>query len=127
MTYLTIICDIKGSRFLKDREIAQYKLIETLKETNKVFVSDIVCPFIITVGDEWQGLLNYPCNYDAILSFFHDKLKDIDFYCGMGVGDVSIHNFELTVNQLDGQSFHLAREAIKLAKENKYNIVILQQ
>lgn len=127
MTYLTIICDIKGSRFLKDREITQYKLIETLKETNKIFVSDIVCPFIITVGDEWQGLLNYPCNHDAILSFFHDKLKDIDFYCGMGVGDVSIHNFELTVNQLDGQSFHLAREAIKLAKQNKYNIVILQQ
>lgn len=126
MAYLTMICDIKGSRLLKDREIIQYRLIEMLKETNKIFAPSIADSFIITIGDEWQGLLNYPCSYDAILSFFHSKLEDIDFYCGMGIGDISIHNFELTVNQLDGHSFHLAREAIKIAKESKYNVVILQ-
>ena len=126
MKYLTIICDIKNSRLLEDRESVQYKLIQILKDANKLFASTLAVPFIITIGDEWQGLLNYPCDYDVILNFFHENLGDISFYCGMGLGEVSIHNFELTVNQLDGPSFYLARDAIKLAKQHNYSLVIIE-
>ena len=126
MRYLTIICDIKNSRLIEDRESVQYKLIQILKDANKLFASALAVPFIITIGDEWQGLLNYPCDYDVVINFFHEKLEEINFYCGMGIGEVSIHNFELTVNQLDGPSFYLARDAIKLAKQHNYNLVIIQ-
>lgn len=126
MQYMTMICDIKKSRLLKDRETVQYKLIETLKCANKHFASSIASPFIIILGDEWQGLLNYPCNYLAILAYFHENLQDIDFYCGIGIGEIAIHNFELTVNQLDGPSFYKARKAIKIAKQNNYSVVSIQ-
>lgn len=126
MLYLTMICDIKNSKQLKNRETVQYKLIETLKAANSMYKAEIASPFLITLGDEWQGLLRYPCNYPVILDFFRKSLDDVDFYCGIGVGEVSIHNFELTVNQLDGPSFYKARDAIKIAKQNNYSIVYIQ-
>lgn len=126
MEYLTMICDIKNSKKLKNREAVQYKLIETLKNVNSSFKSYIASPFLITLGDEWQGLLKYPCDYLAILNYFKKNLEEINFYCGIGVGEIAIHNFELTVNQLDGSSFYKARKAIKIAKQHNYSIVYIQ-
>ena len=51
-----MICDLKKSRKLINREKVQYQLIDMLKETNEIFQSIIVVPFIITIGDEWEGL-----------------------------------------------------------------------
>ena len=83
MQYMTMICDIKNSRYIKNREAVQYRLIGALKSANENFSSSIASPFIIIVGDEWQGLLNYPCNYSEILEFFRKNLQNIDFYCGI--------------------------------------------
>lgn len=121
-----MICDMKKSSSLENREEVQYKLIEMLKDTNNRFSSSIAVPFIITLGDEWQGLLKYPCDYLSLLDYFHKTLDMIEFYCGIGIGPVSIHNFELTVNQLDGPSFHKARRAIRLAKRFNYSLVMIQ-
>lgn len=126
MEYTTIICDIKNSKQLKDREAVQYQLIDMLKEANKQFSTIIISPFIITLGDEWQGLLCSPCNYFDVLMFFHKKIRTIEFYSGIGIGEVTIHNFELTVNQLDGPSFYKARRALKIAKRFGYSQVLIQ-
>lgn len=123
---MTMICDIKSSRKIKNREDAQYRLIATLKEANDTFVNQLAVPFIIVLGDEWEGLLKFPCNYNDIIDFFHQKMVDIDFYCGLGIGAVSISNFEMTVNQLDGPSFYKARKAINIAKANNYKVVLIQ-
>lgn len=119
-----MICDLKKSRSLPNREKVQYQIIDMLKETNEIFVPSIVVPFIITIGDEWEGLLKHDCNYIEILNFFHQKLGLIDFHCGIGFGSISITNFELTVNQLDGPSFHLAREAISEAKKQNTSLIL---
>lgn len=126
MDFMTIICDIKDSSSLENREEVQYKIIGMLKDANNRFSSSIADSFIITIGDEWQGLLYYPCNHIPILDYFHKSLGNIDFYCGIGIGPVSVHNFELTVNQLDGPSFHKARRAIRLAKRFNYSTIIIQ-
>lgn len=125
MIYCTMICDIKGSKKIKNREELQYKVIDILKQVNEIYKDVIVSPFIITIGDEWQGLLQYPCDYFEIIDFFKKNIPDIKFYTGIGIGDVSIQNFELTVNQLDGPSFYRAREAIKLTKSTNSPLVIL--
>lgn len=126
MDYLTMICDIKNSRKLENREEVQYRIIDMLKSANQKFASYIAAPFIITVGDEWQGLLKDTQKYNTILSYFHECLREVDFYCGIGIGDIVIHNFELTVNQLDGPSFHKARKAIKLAKRLQCSLLLIQ-
>lgn len=125
--FVTIICDIKNSRLLENRHDFQLYLIDVLKECNTLFKDYIVAPFIITLGDEWQGLLKENSPYLEILDFFKSKLpSNVKFYTGIGIGEITIHNFELTVNQLDGPSFHLARKAIKYAKRNQCSLVVIQ-
>lgn len=126
MEYLTIVCDIKKSREIKNREELQYKIIDMLKEANKKYKELIASSFLITLGDEWQGLLKYPSPYETIIEFFTNVLGDVQFYCGIGIGDISIHDFELTVNQLDGPSFHKARKALSIAKDFDYSIVLIK-
>lgn len=123
---MTIVCDIKNSQNLENREMVQYQLIDMLKDVNKRFASMIVSPFIITLGDEWQGLLHCPSDYKKLLDHFNNSLSPVSFYCGIGIGEITIHNFELTVNQLDGPSFHKARKALKFAKQNQYSLVVIQ-
>ncbi|WP_286905314.1 SatD family protein [Clostridium sp. UBA1652] len=126
MNFITMVCDLKNSRTLSNRDEIQYILIDTLKKCNLTFKTYIVSPFIITLGDEWQGLLKENTPYLDIINFFKSELPDyIDFYTGLGIGDISINNYELTVNQLDGPSFHLARKAIKYAKKNQCSLAIL--
>lgn len=126
MIYQVMVFDLKNSKQLQNREYIQYKLIDALKEVNEEYSNIIVSNFIITLGDEWQGLLKYPCHYQKIIDFFEKKLNPLDIYCGIGIGSISIHNFELTVNQLDGPAFYLAREAITNAKQKNLSLVILK-
>ena len=128
MNYITLICDIKSSRNIKEREKIQLLLISTLKKCNEKFKKYIVSDFIITLGDEWQGLLEENTPVNDIINFFHNELpQTLDFYVAIGIGEITIHDFELTVNQLDGPSFHLARKAMKYAKKNNCSVVLLIQ
>lgn len=124
MSYIAMICDIKNSRNLNNRLEVQFQLIDVLKKCNKKFKDFIISPFIITIGDEWQGLLSeYTC-YNDIIDFFKENLpSDIKFYTAIGYGKISITNFELTVNQLDGEAFYLARKAIRYCKKHNLDLV----
>ncbi|QAA33094.1 SatD family protein [Clostridium manihotivorum] len=126
MNYITLIFDLKDSRNIENRDELQKMLINSIKTCNELFANIIASPFLITLGDEWEGLLFENSDYSKIINFFRDALpENIDFYTGVGIGAVSIHNFELTVNQLDGPSFHLARKAVKYAKKNNCSVSIL--
>ncbi|SHJ28868.1 SatD family (SatD) [Clostridium cavendishii DSM 21758] len=125
MNYITMIFDIKHSRNLLNRNEIQENLIKVIKKCNQLFSDIILSPFLITLGDEWQGLLKGDSDYNEVIKFFKNNLpSDINFYTGVGIGSITINNFELTVNQLDGPSFHLARKAIKYAKRNNCDLVI---
>lgn len=126
MKYITMICDIKNSKRIQEREQLQYTLIETIEACNTRYKLDIISPFLITLGDEWQGLLKENANYVEIIDFYKRSLPStVSFYTGIGIGAITIHNFKLTVNQLDGPAFYLAREAINYAKKRKHSIVVL--
>lgn len=118
LDYLAVICDIKDSKYIQNRKEVQYLIIDMLKEANKLFSDIIVCPFAITAGDEWEGLLFLGCNYENLLNFFGETLGNIKFYCGIGKGEITIDDFSLPANQLDGPAFYLARKAITLAKKS---------
>lgn len=124
MSYIAMICDIKNSRNLNNRLEVQLQLIDVLKKCNEKFKDFIISPFIITIGDEWQGLLSEYTSYNDIIEFFKENLSNnIQFYTAIGYGKVSITNFELTVNQLDGEAFYLARKAIRYCKKHNLDLV----
>lgn len=126
MNYITMIFDIKNSRHYPHRASLQYALIDAIKHCNLQFEELLAAPFLITLGDEWQGLLKPRSDYACIIDFFQSNLpQDVSFYTGIGIGPIAISNFELTVNQLDGPAFYLAREALGYAKEKNHALVIL--
>lgn len=127
MNYITMICDIKNSKNIEPelRIKYQYKIIDTLKECNKEFKNYIASSFLITTGDEWQGLLYPNAPYMDIIKFFKKRLKGLEFYTGIGIGPIIIHDFELTINQLDGTAFHSARKAVKLCKKQKSSFIVI--
>lgn len=127
MHYITMVFDIKNSRKIKNRELIQNELITTIKLCNEQFNDIIASPFLIILGDEWQGLLKAHSDYKKVIAFFKEHLpEEILFYTGIGIGEIAINNLELTVNQLDGPSFYLAREAITYAKKKNHMLVVLE-
>ncbi|MDP4089952.1 MAG: SatD family protein [Bacillota bacterium] len=127
MNYLAIICDIKASRNIHNRKETQYVIINMLKEANILFSDNIAGHFAITAGDEWEGLVYEGCDYHAILEFFNNRLGSVQFYCGIGKGKVTIDDFSLPANFLDGPAFYLARKAVNLAKEMDSFLIYLSK
>jgi len=120
--YCAFIGDIVKSKDIADRSKAQEDLFYILNEINKKYIHNIASKFIITLGDEFQGVLK---NADSI----SDIIEDISFFMfpikirfGIGFGDIST---ELDANRAlgaDGTAFYAARDAIDIIKEseNKY-------
>ena len=55
--FVAIIGDLKSSRMIVQRAEVQDLLHETLKRINEKSGDQLVSKFIITLGDEFQGLL----------------------------------------------------------------------
>ncbi len=123
--YCAVIFDLKQSRMLANRSQVQRILIESIRLYNKEFSEWIVTPFLIIMGDEWQGLLRAATDYRETINFFRSRLE-LPFYVGVGIGECTVFHEELTVNQLDGPAFYQARQALQLAKEYGYTEVMIR-
>jgi hypothetical protein len=121
--YKALICDLKDSRSIKNREEVQISLLQAINTCNENFSEYIVSPFRITAGDEWEGLITISAPIAEILSSFKDNLpNDITFYVGIGEGTLSINDLTLPVNFLDGEVFVHARESLNHAKDNNITV-----
>jgi len=117
-----ITCDIKESRKLKDRRVIQEKLKKTVRAVNTGYKGDILANFIITRGDEFQGVLKDKKSCYDVLLFIRESLP-VDFYCGVGIGSI---NTEISnkPTEMDGTSFHRSREALQEAKRLNSWIIV---
>lgn len=125
--YVAMTCDLIGSRQLHNRQEAQYHLISVLAKVNQKFKGMIQSPFAITRGDEWQGLLKYPSMYMEVIKYLEKELAPLGFYTGIGIGEISYEDPNLSVNQLDGPAFYLARDALNYAKEHQKPLVVVYE
>ncbi|MGB4438298.1 MAG: SatD family protein, partial [Sedimentibacter sp.] len=55
--YIAIIGDIVNSKKIDNRNDVQIKLKSLLKRIDEKYTDDIASDFMITLGDEFQGLL----------------------------------------------------------------------
>ena len=123
--YCVIIGDIKESRMIKGKERSQIqkrfrKAIETI---NKEFKEDIISKFLITLGDEFQGVLRDKSkSYDIILRI-EELLYPVKFNFGVGVGDIATPILEEALG-MDGLAFHNARSGLESAKVSKQTNII---
>ncbi|MBN1998924.1 hypothetical protein JW935_15295 [candidate division KSB1 bacterium] len=119
--YIAIIGDIVQSRQLKNREMVQVELHNFLDRINSgPFQNTIRARFVITLGDEFQGLVTRLFPLDLFLSTFESLSAGVfQTRFGVGLGEVSTPLNDQAVG-MDGTCFHNARDAVNLAKkENK--------
>lgn len=121
--YCAIIGDIVNSKEIQDREEFQEKFIYVIEKINTIFAGYIVSKFTVTLGDEFQGLLNSPIVFIDILDYINNSLNPINLRYGVGIGEITTRiNNEKAIGA-DGPAYHNARRMIDevKAKEKSKN------
>jgi len=117
--YVAIVGDIKKSKKIDNRSEVQNKLKQVLEEINNKYKSDVSAKFIITLGDEFQGLLGNGINTIKIISEIERKMYPIKMRFGVGIGKITTEvNKEMALGA-DGPGYYKARNAIEYLKDNE--------
>lgn len=118
--FLAIIGDLVASRTLnpKERARVQKRFQAVLDGVNKTFKDEITSLFLITAGDEAQGILNRPnCCYQIIRKI-QIELAPTEIVFGLGYGPLSTAIGEFAIGA-DGPAFYFARQSLNESKEER--------
>lgn len=119
--YCVVIGDISKSRELRDRAAIQERFKAAIEEINQRFTDSIVSKFLITIGDEFQGVLNDAAkSYDVIVAM-RELLYPVEFAFGVGVGTITTEIAPEAIG-MDGPAFHNARAALEEGKGGGYEV-----
>lgn len=118
-SFVAIIGDIRCSRSLTQRREIQENLGIILQEINEGFEADIAAKFLITLGDEFQGLLFDGRSLLKIIEKIKMSLYSVTFRFGIGMGRITTDIYPEMALGADGPAFYRARSAIELLKENE--------
>lgn len=123
-----IISDIIGSRKLNNRERHEWQLFlkSAIVQINEKFSNYIEAPFMITKGDEFQGVLKQIDYVHPIVMEFERLIFPLTMRFGVGHGAIQKMGSRIPI-EMDGQAFHLAQAALNVAKKKKQVIVIKTQ
>lgn len=120
--YFALIGDIINSKnisidnALQVRNEVQMKLNTILEEINKKYSDGIAANFLITLGDEFQGLLNSPNYIFEIIETIKLNIFPTRLRFGIGIGDIYTQiNRDMALGA-DGPAYHNARKNIDLIK-----------
>lgn len=116
--YLAIIGDLVRSRKLSasERRQVQQKLKSCLLTINRDYADELASDFIITLGDEFQGLLQTPESVLIIIERIRSCLGGYKLRFGLGIGSIYTP-IEATSIGADGPAYHAARRALDVIKE----------
>lgn len=116
--YIAIIGDIVGSRESEGRGPLQDRLQAAISEANAIAREGLASSFILTLGDEFQGLLNSADPVRWVLARFRADLHPAEVRFGIGIGPLDTP-LEPQALGMDGPCFHRARDAVKRAAARK--------
>ena len=118
--YIAFIGDIRNSKNIEDRKSIQIKLNNVLNELNIVYNSTIMSNFIITLGDEFQGLLCSEKHLMEIILKIKKALYPVQLRFGIGIGAITTDiNPEMSLGA-DGPGYYYARTAINEVKLSEH-------
>lgn len=119
MKFVAIIGDIKDSKKIENRSQAQEKLNGVLKYLNENYYADISAKFIITLGDEFQGLLKSTEHLLDIIKYIQREMYPIRLRFGIGFGETNTDFYYEFAIGTDGPAYYAAREMIEQLREQE--------
>lgn len=124
MIYGVVNVDIIGSRKIKNRLQFQDIVTDYLAQCNHKYSDILTAPITMTLGDEWQIVLNKPSQAYNLIHEFQQLFwkNNIELYAGIGIGEINTAIYD-DVRKMDGSCFHAARSAINIARNaSKYKL-----
>ena len=122
-TYFAIIGDIVASRLETQRSAVQEKLKAVLERINNEFSDTIAANFLITLGDEFQGLIFNSSDADPIRIAVEiiDNMYPVRIRIAIGRGSMSTEIDRTQALGADGEAFHRARTGIETIRRSERN------
>lgn len=120
MRFVAVKIDLVHSRRLKDRSGVQESLLSAINDTNKRFASAIAADFVVTHGDECQGLLheNGASHVFGMIELIIDRMHPVQVRFGIGLGTLSTSLQDKAIG-MDGPVWHNAKEALDGARRER--------
>ena len=119
--YVAIIGDIIDSKKIKNRNEVQQKLKHVLSKINQSYDDIIAANFIISLGDEFQGLL---CQQEKVFEIVNDiemNMFPIKIRFGIGVGKIDTDILKNNTLEIAGPAYYNARKSISILNEKEKN------
>lgn len=113
--YLAVIGDLRRSRAATDRDRVQDRLEAALARVSHEQAEALASSLVITVGDEFQGLLHHPAAVLDLLTGYEAGMFASPTRFGLGWGTLST-KLKPTAIGMDGPCFHAARAALERGK-----------
>jgi hypothetical protein len=115
---LAIIGDIINSKSLTDRQHTQRELRKILERINQRYEDILASNFTITLGDEFQGVLQNSTSLFLIVDEISFQLQPVKLRIGIGVGTLTTELDPDSSIGADGPAYWKAREAIEFVHKN---------
>ena len=97
---------------------------KVLLDINRIYNKDIAADFLITLGDEFQGLMLKSNNIIKIVKHIQRELHPIQIRFGIGIGEISTKINKKAAIGADGPAFYAARNVITMIHELEKKIKI---
>lgn len=116
--YYALIGDMVASRKLsaKARQDAQKRFELALEKVNAEFSEHIAAKFLITLGDECQGLMLPSGDPVAAALMIMHEMQPFGIRMAIGCGQIVTPIKHEAAIGMDGPAFHLARAAVEAMK-----------
>ncbi len=121
--YAVIISDIKDSKKMEEMERYEWQLFvkSAIVQVNENWSSSIEAQFMITKGDEFQGVVHDIPNAHSIMIEFERLLSPLELRFGIGLGRIQKMGANIPI-EMDGPAFHRANSALNKAKKLKNSV-----
>ncbi len=117
--YCAVIGDIIHSKQIPNRAEFQAAFKRGLVQINHDAPNDMSSYFTVTLGDEFQGLLNSPHRLIHILTTIKALAYPARIRFGLGIGDITTGIDRTQSIGADGPAYHHARACLETIKKNE--------
>jgi len=122
--FVAVKMDMRSSRRIRDRERAQERFLQIMEALNREFAAPIQARFIVTHGDEAQGMLKRESAPDvlAVMERATDGIFPVELRFGIGMGTLSTP-LQPDAIGMDGGAWHAASRALDLARTRRKHVM----
>ena len=118
--YIVVIGSIRLSEKNAAPVSAKAQLLDILHDINNKYAEHVSAKFIITIENEFQGLMNNPKHIMDVIYEINTSLHPIAVRYGVGVGEISTDMNPDMAICADWPAFYSARKALEDVKQTEH-------